>query len=181
MDAVEAWNGIKGSRMVIYHLEDAVISYDPASLHFALSEQKAFGMANADLTIPGAVDSIRLGLDGEAGQGNHHNLPLERFPEFPLILRKCRQMVGLTPDLPRTIAPPTGGPSFGGRWGVEKKGNAGHKEARNAALAYDDMLGLGGASTAVRRVSLGGAARGERVRYPLGVRKGIIDKYKLQV
>jgi len=115
MDAVEAWNGIKGSRMVIYHLEDAVISYDPASLHFALSEQKAFGMANADLTIPGAVDSIRLGLDGEAGQGNHHNLPLERFPEFPLILRKCRQMVGLTPDLPRTIAPPTGGPSFGGR------------------------------------------------------------------
>ena len=28
---------------------------------------------------------------------NHHNLPLERFPEFQTIITKVRKMVGLTP------------------------------------------------------------------------------------
>ena len=44
-----------------------------------------------------SLQAVKLGLDGEAGANNHHNLPLERFPEFQTIITKIRKMVGLTP------------------------------------------------------------------------------------
>jgi len=89
MNAFRAWKTITGPRLVIYHLEDAVIQYEKASLHYALEKD---GYLDG---TPQRGDAIRLGLDGEAGQNNHHNLPLERFPEFQTILSKCRRMVNL--------------------------------------------------------------------------------------
>jgi hypothetical protein len=96
MDAVTAWRSITGPRMVLYHPEDAVIQYDPASLHFALDKLEEFREDSSER----GVHAVRLGLDGDKGQGNHHNLPLEKFPEFATILSKCRRMTGLTPELP---------------------------------------------------------------------------------
>eukprot|EP00038_Savillea_parva_P004249 m.135621 g.135621 ORF g.135621 m.135621 type:complete len:483 (+) comp11420_c2_seq1:563-2011(+) len=86
MDVVRAWRSVSGPRLVLYHLEDAIIKYKQSSIHGALVDAKMIEDAEA----------IKLGLDGEeAGQGNHHNLPIDRFPEYTHIAQRCRQMVGL--------------------------------------------------------------------------------------
>lgn len=86
MNAARAWRQVSGPRLVLYHLEDAIIKYKSSSIHAALVDAKTIDDSEA----------IKLGLDGEAGQNNHHNLPLERFPEFETIAARCRQMVGLS-------------------------------------------------------------------------------------
>mmetsp|Transcript_24146 Transcript_24146/g.63002 ORF Transcript_24146/g.63002 Transcript_24146/m.63002 type:complete len:482 (+) Transcript_24146:125-1570(+) len=85
MDVVTAWRNVTGQRLILYHLEDSIIRYKTASIHAALVDRKAVEDSEA----------IKLGLDGAAGQNNHHNLPLERFPEFETIVERCRMMVGL--------------------------------------------------------------------------------------
>lgn len=87
MDTLKAWRAVTGPRLALYHLEDAIIKYAGSSIHAALDKTGSI----AD------NEAVKLGLDGEAGANNHHNLPLERFPEFQTIITKVRKMVGLTP------------------------------------------------------------------------------------
>ena len=75
MDAVEAWNGIKGSRMVIYHLEDAVISYDPASLHLCYHTPEIESVAVVGGTL------VLTGRGFGAGQSGFCGAPRRR-PHF---------------------------------------------------------------------------------------------------
>lgn len=99
MNATRAFRAVSGPRLVLYHLEDAIIKYKASSIHSALVNSKAIDDSEA----------IKLGLDGDGGQGNHHNLPLERFPELDTIVARCRQMVGLPREQDDDPRPPPGG------------------------------------------------------------------------
>eukprot|EP00041_Stephanoeca_diplocostata_P019986 m.438234 g.438234 ORF g.438234 m.438234 type:complete len:514 (+) comp21441_c0_seq3:335-1876(+) len=105
MDVVRAWYDVTGPRLVLYHLEDAVLNYMKASLHHALDRRGSIQDSEA----------VKLGLDGEAGQGNHHNLPIERFPEFETIVINMRKMVGLSTEqgLQDISASVSGGSPYG--------------------------------------------------------------------
>lgn len=68
MDVVQAWQAVTGPRLVLYHLDDAIIKYDASSLHHALeANNKALNEGEA----------IKLGLDEAAGFNNQHNLTLD--------------------------------------------------------------------------------------------------------
>eukprot|EP00039_Didymoeca_costata_P007240 m.97640 g.97640 ORF g.97640 m.97640 type:complete len:503 (-) comp13606_c0_seq2:40-1548(-) len=101
MDAVKAWKYITGPKLILYHLEDEIIKYKVASIHYALERKGMLSTVGGEL---GDVASIRLGLEGRGGR-DYHNMPIEKFPEFTEILRHMRRMVGLSQELPNIQIP----------------------------------------------------------------------------
>eukprot|EP00040_Diaphanoeca_grandis_P000034 m.14184 g.14184 ORF g.14184 m.14184 type:complete len:484 (+) comp10036_c0_seq1:364-1815(+) len=95
MDAKAAWLNCTGPRLTLYHTQDLIIKYSSCSLHAALDTAGQIS----------DTEFVKLGLEGEGGGGNHHNLPLERFPEYKAILTKMRNMVGLPAEVPHVRLP----------------------------------------------------------------------------
>eukprot|EP00053_Salpingoeca_punica_P011050 m.99009 g.99009 ORF g.99009 m.99009 type:complete len:599 (+) comp15572_c0_seq1:237-2033(+) len=87
LDVVSAWQRIAGPKLVVYHDLDELIVYRDASLHAALQKH-------------GLLANTRSILLSNLGKADYHNCPLNKFPEYNLVLSACREMLGLPSTLP---------------------------------------------------------------------------------